>query len=321
MSDVHPDVAVLVAAGRAAGSRPYEAMSPAQAREAYAARRELVQLPADAVSVRRDFSVPGPGRAIPLRLYRPLAALDDEVLPALVYLHGGGWVFGSLDSHDGLCCRLANGGHCAVIAVDYRLAPEHRFPAAIDDSAAAYAAIVADAAGLRIDPARIAVGGDSAGGNLAAVLALMGRAGEVPAPVLQVLIYPVVDLDQALADYPADSDGMGITGATMVWFGDHYLDEPAARLDWRASPMKADTLAGLAPALVITCGHDPLGVEGQAYAARLAQDGVRVAHLHLSDQTHGMVTMTRVIPLATGIQDLIAASLRDAFTVRAAPAR
>lgn len=312
---VHPDVAALIAAGRAAGGQPFEALTPLQAREAYAARRETLQLPAEPVSERRDFTVAGPAGPIPLRLYRPAAAKADDSLPCLVYMHGGGWVFGSLDSHDGLCCRLANQAGCAVVAIDYRLAPEHRYPAAIDDCAAAFAAIAADAGALRIDPTRLAVGGDSAGGNLAAVLTLMGQAGQGPTPVQQLLIYPVVDLDQSLPSYGPPSAGMVISGATMVYFLDHYIPEAADRRAWRASPMKAASLAGLAPAWVLTCGHDPLATEGKAYAARLEREGVRVTHLHLSDQTHGMVTMTRVIQPALAVQDLIAASLRDGFRV------
>jgi acetyl esterase len=232
-------------------------------------------------------------------------------------MHGGGWIFGDLESHDALCCRLANEAGCCVIAIDYRLAPEHPFPAAIEDCAAAYAAIAADAAALQINPARIAVGGDSAGGNLAAVLALMGRDGTVPPAIYQVLLYPVVDLDQQLKDYGSDTAGMVITGATMVYFRNHYTPRPADRTDWRASPLRAKSLTGLPPAFVLVCGHDPLAAEGRAYAERLEQEGVRVALLHLSDQTHGMITMTKAIRTATGIQDFVAAGLRDAFRIAA----
>jgi acetyl esterase len=314
---VHPDVEALIAAGKAAGSLPFEAMSPSEARIAYAARRDLLQLPPDAVAEKRDFSVAGPGGPIALRLYRPAGTEAGTILPCLVYIHGGGWVFGSLESHDGLCCRLANAAGACVVSVDYRLAPEHPFPAALDDCVAAYRAVVADAAALRIDPARVAVGGDSAGGNLAAVLAIMGRDGELPAPVHQLLIYPVTDLDQSLQAYGANSAGMVITGATMVYFQGHYTPDKAARADWRASPAKAPSLAGVAPAFILTCGHDPLGAEGRAYAERLVREGVRVTSLHLSDQTHGMLTMTKVIAAATGLQDFVAANLRDAFRLAA----
>lgn len=313
MTGVHPDVAALIAAGRAAGSRPFEAMTPLDARAAHAARRTTLQLPPEAVSERRDFTVPGPAGPIPLRLYRPAGVSAETVLPGLVFVHGGGWVLGSLETHDGLCCHLANRAQCCVIAVDYRLAPEHPFPAAVEDSAAAYKAIVADADRLRVDARRIAVGGDSAGGTLAAVLALMGRDGALPPPIQQTLIYPAVDIDRELADYSPDTAGMVITGATMIYFRDHYTPCPADRSDWRASPIRARSLAGLAPALVVTCGHDPLAAEGRAYADRLEREGVTVTHLHLSDQTHGMATMTKVIHAAPALLDFIAAALRDAF--------
>ena len=314
--DVHPDVEALIAAARVSGSVPFERMDPCDARDAYAARREALQRPAETVGSCRDLAVPGPAGPVPLRSYRPLGAATDEVLPCLVYMHGGGWMLGGLDSHDALCCRLANQAGCAVFAVDYRLAPEHPFPAALDDCIAAYAAIVAQAPSLRINPACIAVGGDSAGGNLATVLALMGRDGTLPPPVCQLLLYPAVDLGLDLAGYGVDTPGMVITGATMVYFRDNYVPVVADRAGWRASPLRAASLAGVAPAFVLTCGHDPLLAEGRAYAARMAGSGVRVTHLDLSDQTHGMLTMTRVIGIAAAIQDLVAAALHDGLRER-----
>ncbi len=313
MTNINPDVEALIAAGRAAGSLPFEAMTAKEARRAHAARRETHQLAAEEVSERRDFSISSPAGPIPLRLYRPAHVSADLVLPCLVFMHGGGWVLGSLDSHDGLCCHLANQARCCVVSIDYKLAPENPFPAAVDDCVTAYTAIVAGAATLKIDPFRIAVGGDSAGGTLAAVLALMGRDGTVPPPIQQTLIYPVVDIDQSLEDYGPNSDGMLITGATMVYFRDHYVPHAADRTDWRASPLKVSSLAGLPPALVIVCGHDPLKSEGRAYADRLEREGVKVTLLHLSDQPHGVITMTKVVRSAINIQDFVAASLREAF--------
>jgi len=323
MANIHPDIEALIAAGRAAGNPPFETMTANEARRVYASRRDTHQLASEEVSERRDFTVAGPAGPIPLRLYRPARVSADLDLPCLVFMHGGGWLFGNLDSHDGLCCRIANQAGCCVISIDYRLAPESPFPAAVDDCVAAYTAVVADAARLKIDPSRIAVGGDSAGGNLAAVLALMGRDGTVPPPIHQTLIYPVVNIDQSLDDYGPTSDGMLITGATMVYFRDHYVPHVADRADWRASPLKAISLADLPPALVVVCGHDPLKSEGRAYADRLEREGVRVTLLQLSDQAHGVITMTKVVSAAIGIQDFVAASLRDAFqftTNRAATA-
>ena len=313
MTNINPDVEALIAAGRAAGIFPFEAMTANEARRAYAARRETTQLAAEEVSERRDFTVSGPAGPIPLRLYRPAHVSADLPLPCLVFMHGGGWVLGNLDSHDGLCCRLANQARCCVISIDYRLAPESPYPAAIDDCVAAYTAIVTDAATLKIDSLRIAVGGDSAGGNLAAVLALMGRDGTVPPPIQQTLIYPVVNIDQSLDDYGPNSAGMFITGATMVYFRDHYIPHAADRANWRASPLKASSLAGLPPTLIVVCGHDPLKSEGRAYADRLDREGVKVTLLQLSDQPHGVITMTKAVRAAINIQDFVAASLRDAF--------
>ncbi|CEJ10300.1 Carboxylesterase NlhH [bacterium YEK0313] len=320
MTSVHPDVEALISAGRAAGSPPFEAMTIADGRAAHAARRTTHQLPPQEVSERRDFSIPGPAGPVPLRQYRPAGVPANEVLPCLVFAHGGGWVLGSLETHDSLCCHMANAAQCCVIAVDYRLAPEHPFPAAVEDCAAAYKAIAADSALLRIDPSRMAVGGDSAGGNLAAVLALMGRDGSLPAPIQQTLLYPAVDLDRGLEDYGPNSAGMVITGATMVYFRDSYTPHAADRSDWRASPLRARSLAGLPPALIVTCGHDPLSAEGRAYAERLEREGCTVTHLHLSDQTHGMATMTKVIHAAPALLDFIAAALRDAFRCHRAAA-
>lgn len=313
MKAVHPDVEAIIAAGRAAGAQPFEAMTVADARAAHAARRTTHQLVPQPVSMRRDIGVEGPGGAITLRVYRPEGVAADVVLPCLVFIHGGGWILGSLETHDGLCCHLANGAACCVISVDYRLAPEHPFPAAVDDCIAAYRAIVADAESLGVDATRIAVGGDSAGGNLAAVLALLGRDGAIPAPIQQTLLYPVVDIDRELIDYIPNLPGMVISGATMVHFRDHYTPDKADRADWRASPLKAKSLAGLPPALVITCGHDPLEDEGRAYATRMEAEGVRVTHLHFSDQTHGVATMTKVVPTAVSILDFVAANLREFF--------
>ncbi len=312
MNAMHRDAERLLDLIRAAGRPPFESLPPAEARIAYAARRDLLQPAPDEVAEVADLAIPGPGGPLPLRLYRG-AGTPDGPLPCLVYLHGGGWVLGGLDSHDGVCRRLANLGACRVVAVDYRLAPEHPFPAAVEDSAAALAWVAGQAAGLGIDPARIAVGGDSAGGTLAAVLALMGRDGEAPAPVFQLLLYPAADLAMDTPSYARVTDGVPLTAAAMRYFVDHYAPDAAQRLDPRASPLRAVSLAGAAPAFVLTVGHDPLADEGQAYARRLEAEGVRVAALHLSDQLHGLVTMGRVIGMADAVLQLAAAALRDAW--------
>jgi acetyl esterase len=313
MPHIHPDVQAVLAAARAAGSKPFETMAPQEARVAYAARRDFLQLPPPAVAERRDVTIEGPGGALALRLYRGAGTPDGQPLPCLLYLHGGGWVFGNLESHDGLCCTLANEAGCRVVAVDYRLAPEHPFPAAVEDCCAALTWLAENASELGVDTDRIAVGGDSAGGNLAAVLALMSRDGTLPRVIYQLLLYPAVDLAATAQSYGEPTDGMTITPATMRYFLDHYLPGGADRADWRASPLRASTLAGLPPAFVLTCGHDPLRNEGRAYAERLAAADVPVTTLHLSDQTHGMLTMCKVVSATAPILAFAGAKLRDAW--------
>ena len=310
---LHPDAEKLLQLIRATGRPPFETLPVAEAREAYAASRAALQPSPDEVAEVRDLSIPGPGGPLALRLYRGAGTSDTAALPALLFLHGGGWVLGDLDSHDGVCRRLANLAACRVVAAHYRLAPEHRFPTAVDDAAAVLSWMAANAAALGIDPARLAVGGDSAGGNLAAVLALMGRDGTAPATACQLLLYPAVDFAMDSSSYARITEGVPLTAATMRWFVDHYAPDPAQRLHWRASPLRAERLAGTPPALVLTVAHDPLADEGRAYAARLEAEGVRVAALHLSDQIHGMLTMGRVIAAADPALRVAADTLRDAW--------
>ncbi|MBC7800030.1 MAG: alpha/beta hydrolase [Gemmatimonadaceae bacterium] len=317
MRPLHPDAEGLLSLIRASGRPPFEQLAPAEARVAYSAVRAALQPPPEPTAETQEHVIDGPGGALRLRAHRAVGTAADAVLPCLIYLHGGGWVLGDLDSHDGVCRRLANGGACCVVAVDYRLAPEHPFPAALDDAVAALAWAAEHSDTLRIDPRRIAVGGDSAGGNLAAVLALMGRDGLVPRPVFQLLFYPVVDLAMTSDGYRLITAGVPLTAGTMRYFVDHYLPHPSARHDWRASPLRAASLAGSAPALVVTVGQDPLCAEGRAYADRLESEGVRVTALHLSDHVHGLLTMGRVIAAADPILQFAGAALRDAWRLPA----
>ena len=270
---LHPDVRALMQASTAA---PLGTLPPAEMRESCAAVRRALQPPPEPVAAVEEFSIPGPGGTLPLRLYRGAVA-GTGLLPCLLFLHGGGWVLGSLESHDGICRRIAWGTGACVLAVDYRLAPEHPFPAALEDSAAALRWLAAEAGRLGIDPARLAVGGDSAGGNLAAVLALMGRDGAVPRVGYQVLLYPVTDLRMGSESHRRVTEGVPLTATAMRYFADHYVPRETDRLDWRASPLLAPSLAGAPPALVLTVGHDPLAAEGRAYAERLEAEGVPVA--------------------------------------------
>ncbi len=305
---LHPDCLTLMEMVRASGRPAFNTIPHTEARVLYAAGRPVLQPPAPEVAEARDLTLPG---GIAARLYRPLGSAPGAVLPALVFAHGGGWVVGDLDTHDHLARSLANGAGCAVLSVDYRLAPEHPFPAAIDDCAMALRHLAAHAADLGVDPTRLAVGGDSAGGCIAAVLALMSRDGDLPPLRFQLLLYPCTDMAQVHEGYARFTAGVPLTTDMMRWFRAHYLPDPANWLDWRASPLRAASLAGAAPAHVLTVAHDPLCDEGRDYAARLEREGVRVVHTHAADMIHGMLTMGAIIrPTATYIA-AAAAALRD----------
>jgi acetyl esterase len=313
MPSFDPDLEAMLALARKAGRPPFEALTPAEARAAYAASWDVLQPPVQQVAAVRDIAVPGLGGALGLRIYRAMGSRDDEPLPCLLFLHGGGWVIGNLESHDRLCRILANRARICVVAVDYRLAPEHRFPAALDDCVAALQWVSSHAAELAITPGRIGVGGDSAGGNLAAVLALMGRDGSAPPSVFQALLYPVLDLSASSPSYARVTTGVPLTAATMHYFIGHYTPDVADRLDWRASPAKAGSLAGTPPALVLTVAHDPLCDEGRAYARRLEDDGVRVTAIHLSDHMHGMLMHGKLVQASNRMLDAVAAAIGEAL--------
>ncbi len=313
MPALDPQVEALLEMSRKAGARPFEVLTPDEARAAYAAGWDVMQPPTEEVEAVRDLGIPGANGELKLRVYRGKGTHADDKLPCMVFLHGGGWVIGNLQSHDRLCRALANRARICVVAVDYRLAPEHRFPAALDDSAAALQWVSDNAQALSIAPARLGVGGDSAGGNLAAVLALMGRDGAVPATIFQALIYPVVDLTASSDSYRRITSGVPLTAATMHYFISHYAPEAIDRLDWRASPLKATSLKGAPPALVVTVAHDPLCDEGRAYAQRLEDEGVRVTALHLGDHMHGMVMHGRLVTASNLVVDHVGAVIGDAL--------
>ena len=303
---------------RASGRPPFEKLTPDEARDAYMKSRAVLQPDPEDVAETRELSCPGPLGDIPLRLYRPIGTTAAERLPGLVFYHGGGWLLGGLDSHDGICRVLANGARCAVLSVDYRMAPEHKFPAAVEDCAAATRWAATHAAELGIDPGLLAAGGDSAGGNLAAVMALMARDGTLPPLIFQLLIYPATDMTMTTISSQTITDGVPLTSTTMKWFIDHYMRGPADRLDWRASPARAVSLAGTPPALLITASNDPLRDEGIDYAHRLEREGVRVAHLNFSDQMHGFVSMGKIIRASAAALAIITAALQREFTLAAA---
>lgn len=303
----------------AAANRPaWNTLTPEAARAQYLALRPGAQGPVpDEVAV-TDRSIAGPGgTTLPLRLYRPKAAVPGEALPALVYAHGGGWVFGNLDSHDVLCAQLALQAGIAVVAIDYRLAPDARFPAAFDDVVAGLQWVAANGPSVGIDPARLAIGGDSAGGNLAAAVCLWARDSNGPRLKLQLLAYPVVDAVARTDSYRKFNDGYGLNAVTMEWFFDHYAPNKAERADWRLSPMRAANLGGLPPALVVTAGYDPLRDEGRAYAWRLQQEGTLADLVEFGGMLHGFLSSPMLLHGARRGTALCAAALREALVQRA----
>lgn len=280
-------------------------------------RRMIAAVPRPAVAAIpvgrvEDRSVPGAsgGPPIPVRLYWPRTAGDR--LPLLVFFHGGGWVIGDLDSHDPLCRAMANETGAVVMAVDYRLAPEHHFPAAAEDAYAATAWAHAHAAELGAAPSRLAVAGDSAGGNLAAVVALMARDRGGPRLRLQVLVYPVVDCARNTPSYRANAEGYFLTAAHMRWYWEQYLGTADGSHPY-ASPLRARDMSGLPPAYVVTAEFDPLRDEGEAYAQRLREAGVPVTARRYDGMFHGFFSLAELLPAAREANVAAFAAVRAAL--------
>ncbi len=251
-----------------------------------------------------DLLIPGPAGPLRVRVYRPRST---ALLPVLVWFHGGGWVVGSLDSHDPVCRAIANRAPCVVVSVDYRLAPEYPYPAAVDDAWAATEWVAEEALSLGADVSKMVVGGDSAGGNLAAVVALRARDAGLPL-AMQALVYPVTDYDLASESYRRLATGLNLTRAKMEWYWNVYLgDADGSHPD--ASPLRAPELAGVAPALVQTAEHDPLVSEGEAYADRLNAEGVRVTLTRYDGMIHGFIRMPGLVAEADDAIGEIAAAI------------
>lgn len=292
------------------GAFRIENMNPADARQAFSA---MAALDGDPVAVAHveDLRIAGPHGDIALRLYRPETA--PATSPVVLYFHGGGWVIGGLDTHDGTCRRLAREAGCAVVSVDYRLAPEHPYPAAPEDCFAALRFVSASARELGLDPEHIIVAGDSAGGNLAAVVALMARDRGGPRVSFQLLIYPVTDVGCDTASMRENAEGYFLTRAAMRWFWRNYLGRDGAEAEAYHSPLSAESLENLPPAFVITAEFDPLRDEGEAYARRLADSGVSVRLRRYDGMIHGFVTMAGVLPQGAAAIREAAATLRMRF--------
>jgi len=259
-------------------------------------------------------AIPGPGGPVRLRLYWPKEADAGDPVPAIVYYHGGGHVIGSLDTHDFVARNLCAGAGALVASVDYRMGPEHKFPAAVDDSFAALQWVHANAGGLGADAARLGVHGDSAGANLAAVVALMAHDAGQPRLCLQSLVYPVTDYTMSMPSYRKFATGYGIlTREAMLWFRNHYLCRAEDAEDWRASPLKAANLAGTAPAIVITAECDVLHDEGERYAAALREAAVPVEYREYPGMIHAFFGMVPLVDDAMNAQRAVWAAFKRAF--------
>ena len=288
------------------GVPPTHTLTPAQARAFYRDRRTFTQPEPPAMAQVRELRA----GEVPLRLYRPAGTSGSERLPVLVYFHGGGWTIGDLDTHDVLCRQLAQASGAAVVSVDYRLGPEQRFPAAVDDCVAATRWVRAQADTLALDASRLAVGGDSAGGNLAAVVCLVLREGGEPLPAFQLLIYPATDMRAVAPSHTSNGQGYLLTRDSIAYYRGHYLAEAAQWTDWRASPLLASDHRGLPPALVLTAGFDPLRDEGLQYANALSAAGVPAQYVCFERQIHGFITMGRLLEEANTAVELCAGALR-----------
>ena len=310
---LHPDAQKVCDLIIASGRPPIETLSPPEARKAYLASRAILLPDPEPVAEVVALEAVGPDCPIALRLYRGHGVPKDKLQPALIYFHGGGWVIGDLESHDQVCRALANATPCLVVAVDYRLAPEHKFPAAAEDAIAATRWIAANATRLGIDAQRLAVGGDSAGGNLAAVVTLEARDRGGPRLVHQLLVYPGTDMRMGWPSAERHAEQLPLTRAGMRWFIAHYLRSAADEADWRASPLRAANFGGLPPALVITAGFDPLCDEGEAYAKALRSAGVPVLHERFEGQIHGFLSMGRIVADSGRAIALAASALRQSF--------
>jgi acetyl esterase len=310
-----PQARALLDAAKASGAPEMWELTPDQARAEYLRRTERVRADVDIYRV-EDRQIPGPVQPIKVRIYTPQASQEQASLPVLVWYHGGGFVIGDLDSHDSACRALANQTECLVVAVDYRLAPEHKFPGAVEDCEAALHWVAAHATELGGDPGRIAVGGDSAGGNLAAVVALLAREKGGPKLCFQLLIYPCVAPEPETPSHHQFAEGYLLTRKTITWFFKQYLRSSKDTLDPRYAPLEEKDLSSLPPSLVIVAGFDPLRDEGVDYAKALIEAGNKVTLSNYQGMIHGFYLMGGMIDKANQAIEESARHLKEAFAVR-----
>ncbi|MFJ2429380.1 alpha/beta hydrolase [Pseudomonas sp. NPDC087804] len=317
---LHPELNAfldLAEESQADGPGPFHLSTPAQAREAF--ERTTVQLrwgaPADVSVVTVPYTARD-GASLELRLYRPANA-QAEALPVLVYFHGGGYVVGSLQSHDGVCREFCARTPCAVLSVGYRVAPEHKFPTPLNDGADALAWLAQHAVAEGLDINRVAFGGDSVGATLATVLALQAAldpASLAIKPCLQLLCYPVTDASTSSPSTELFGEGYLLESETLEWFYRHYANDAADRLDWRFSPLLATDYQGMAPAVIALAGHDPLLDEGRAYARRLQEHGVSVELIEYTGLIHDFLRLQSVVPDIDNVYTQLTQSLRTALS-------
>jgi acetyl esterase len=304
-----PQVQAFLKAVQQRGFQGFWTMTPDEARAMSAVAAALLP-PAPAVAKIEDVTVPGPAGKIPLRIYTPEG---EGPFPLFVYYHGGGWTIGDIPSHDGIAAAIANAGKCQVVSVGYRLAPEHKYPAAPDDCFAATQWVFQHASAFGGDPQRIAVGGDSAGGNLAAVVCLMARDRRAFQPVLQVLVYPATDHDFSRPSCRENAEGYLLSRNDMVWFWSNYLARREDADEPYAVPMRADDLRGLPPARIIIAEYDPLRDEGAVYAQRLQHSGVPVTLTCYKGMIHAFLAQTALFEKAREAVAEIGCALQQAF--------
>jgi acetyl esterase len=300
----------MAAFGLTSGLDAFDKMSAVEAREMMAKMR--VPMDAEPIHEVRDLNIPGPLGDIPARLYRASAATD---VPVLVWYHGGGWVIGDLDGSDPTCRAISNKTGCAVVSVDYRMAPEYKFPAPLEDCYAATKWVSKHGADLGCDGSRLAVGGDSAGGNLAAAVSIAAAERGGPKISYQLLVYPVTDYNFGTVSYSSNANGYLLTMGSMKWFWNHYLNNPLEGLNHLASPLQKANLAGQPPAMVLTAEFDPLCSEGEAYAARLKAAGVPVEQKRYDGMIHGFFGMAAAMDDAKAAVDQASAALKKAFAL------
>jgi len=307
---LHPQCQAIVDAAAERGS-VFDARTADEARALYSTSTEAFAPETPPLKTVEDRTVPGPGGSVPVRIYTPQA---EGALPILVYFHGGGWVFGDLETHDAMCRIVADAAGCLVVAVDYRLAPEHKFPAGLEDCIAVTQWCAAHGGEIGGDPGRIAVGGDSAGGNLAAATAQAARDGGGPKLAFQWLIYPAVDFTADNASLRDNAEGYLLTKAAIDWTLAQYTSGPGEAQDPRASPGLERDLAGLPPALVQTAEFDPLRDEGEAYGEALMAAGVPTEIVRYDGMVHGFMRMGKLVDRAHDALADGAASLKKAFS-------